>query len=300
MNDQLKSGWKSVFRVSLTVNGVGFLCSVLVLFLFAVNYNSNLLFTLSFVLIGVMIVCFWLNIINIKAIKGMTVNVQPVHEGQYLEYKIDVADEGKRAHLDLMANSKPVSDVDSEQQQQWALTDKADKRGLRSASLLRVSSRWPLGLFKSARNLIELPAVVIYPEAVAVCPPRNSVEGDEAHLHNDADSLVGLKEYQPGDNARRIDWRAMARLEQLQVKLFDGGSGDASVWLDWDDTKDMNYEQRISSLCRWVIDNHTQGAEFGLRLPGFGAAPANSYSHLHQCLYQLSMMPHQVKSESKV
>ncbi len=300
MNDQLKSGMKSVFRVSLTVNGASFLCSVLVLFLFGVNYNSNLLFTLCFVLIGVMIVCFWLNIINIKAIKGLTVNVQPVHEGQTLEYKVDVADEGKRAHLDLTANGEFVSDVESEQQQQWILTAKTKKRGLRNASLLRISSRWPLGLFNSARNLVELPAVVIYPEPAVDGAPRNSVEGDEAHLHNDADSLMGLKEYQPGDNARRIDWRAMARLEQLQVKLFDGGSGDASVWLDWDDTQDMSYEQRISSLCRWVLDYHKQGAEFGLRLPGFGVAPANSYSHLHQCLYQLSVMPHQVRSESKV
>jgi len=300
MNDQLKSGVKSVFRVSLTVNGAGFLCSVLVLFLFGVNYNSNLLFTLCFVLIGVMIVCFWLNIINIKAIKGLTVNVQPVHEGQPLEYKIDVIDEGRRDHLDLTANGECVSDVNSEQQQQWILTAKTKKRGLRNASLLRVSSRWPLGLFRSALNLVELPAVVIYPESAVDCAPQNSVEGDEAHLHNDADSLMGLKEYQPGDNARRIDWRAMARLEQLQVKLFDGGSGDASVWLDWDDTQDMNYEHRISSLCRWMLDYHKQGTEFGLRLPGFGVAPANSYSHLHQCLYQLSMMPHQVRSESKV
>ncbi|NRA56279.1 MAG: DUF58 domain-containing protein [Gammaproteobacteria bacterium] len=297
MKDHQKSAFKSVFRVSLTLNGLGMLCSVLVLFLFGVNYNSNLLFTLCFIFVGVMIVCFWLNIINIKALSGLNVNVEPVHAGQSLDFKIDVIDQAKRDHLDLSANGKPVADVNCKQQQQWLLNDITGKRGLHKASILRISSRWPLGFFDSARNLMELPAVVIYPEAVAPCSPRHAVEGNEAHLHNDADSLVGLKEYQAGDNARRIDWRAMARLDQLQVKLFDGGSGDASVWLDWNDTIDMNYEQRISSLCRWIIDYHQQGTEFGLRLPDFNAGPANSYSHLHQCLYQLSMMPLQASSE---
>ncbi len=300
MNDQTKSAKMSVFRVSTTANGIGFLCSVLVLFLFGVNYNSNLLFTMCFILIGVMIVCFWLNITNIRAIKGVAVTVQPVHQGQTLEYKIDVLDEGKRDHVDLLANGEWVADVANAEQQQWIINNRANKRGQQEASLLRISSRWPLGFFKSARNLIELPPVVVYPEVAPACAARPSIEGDEAHLHNDADSLVGLKEYQAGDNARRIDWRAMARRDQLQVKLFDGGSGDASVWLDWDDTMDLVYEQRISCLCRWMIDYYQQGTEFGLRLPGFGAAPANSYSHLHQCLYQLASMPHQVHSESSV
>ena len=298
MKDQAKSGWTSAFRVSPTVNGIGFLCSVLVLFLFGVNYNSNLLFTMCFILIGVMMVCFWLNITNVKAIKAVAVTVQPVHQGQNLEYKVDVLNEGKRDHVDLLANGEWVADIANAEQQQWIINNKANKRGQQEALLLRISSRWPLGLFKSARNLIELPSVVVYPEVASSGVPRYSIEGDEAHLHNDADSLVGLKEYQPGDNARRIDWRAMARRDQLQVKLFDGGSGDASVWLDWDDTMNLAYEQRISRLCRWIIDYHQQGTEFGLRLPGFGAAPANSYSHLHQCLYQLASMPHQMNSES--
>lgn len=284
---------KADWRVTLTANGLGYLASTVVLFLFAVNYSSNLLFTLCFVLIGVMTVCFWLNIINIKGINELAVNVQSVHVGQLLEYKIDVIDEEKRSHLDLLANGRPVLDIERSQQQQWMFSVPADKRGLKGTSLLRIGSRWPLGLFYSTRNLVELPAVVIYPDISDAISPRDSVAGDEAHSHNDADNLVGLREYQPGDNARRIDWRAMARREQLQVKLFDGGSGDASAWLDWDDTQHLDYEQRIAVLCRWAIDYHKLGTEFGLRIPGFGAAPANSYHHLQQCLYQLSMMPHQ-------
>ena len=288
---------KTRHRIALTPNGVGYLGTVLVLFLFSINYNSNLLFTLCFILTGVFIVCFWLNFANIKSIKSSSISVQAVHQKQTLGYKIEVQDEGKRNHQNLFANEQAVADIKKYQAQTWQLTLSAEKRGLKESEPLRVGSRWPLGLFKSSCKIAELPSVVVYPKISDTSALKNILEGDEAHQHNDADNLVGLKEYQLGDNARRIDWRVMARREELQVKLFDGGSGDASVYLAWDDTVGIAYEQRISSLCRWILDYQKQGIEFGLKLPGFNSAPANNFAHVHQCLYQLAIMPQQETTE---
>ena len=287
---------KNKYRIRLSISGCGYIIVAFVLYLFSVNYSSNLLLTLVFFLVGILISCFWLSISNIRSIEVLSVKVDPVHQGQALQYHVAVLNKRKRNNVDLLANGQEVDDIEAGEELCWLMNENTGKRGVCPVQPLYISSRWPLGLFNVSTKVIDLPSVVVYPKATEGLRLKQYLEGDHAHYHNDADSLVGLRDYQPGDNARRIDWRAMARREQLLVKLFDGGSGDASVWLDWDDTDGMSYENRISALCRLILDYQKQGVEFGLRLPGFGLAPANSTAHTHQCLTQLALLPSQYSS----
>ena len=279
--------------IRLSVSGACYIVVAFVLYLFSVNYSSNLLLTLVFFLVGILMTCFWLSISNIRSIEVLSVNVDPVYQGQTLQYQLTALNKRKRNNVNLWANGHLVDDIENGVEQRWLMNESANQRGMYPVQPLCVSSRWPLGLFKLSTEVIGLPSVVIYPKAAEALHSKQRIEDDRAHYYNDADSLVGLRDYQPGDNARRIDWRAMARRDQLQVKLFDGGSGDASVWLDWDDTEGMPYENRISALCRWILDYQKLGVEFGLRLPGFGLAPANTIAHTHQCLTQLALLPSQ-------
>ena len=278
-------------RISLTHNGFGYLATMLVLYMFSINYSSNLLFSLCFIFTGIFVICFWFNYVNVKSIKSKGIAVQYMHQQQAIKYELEVSDEGRRHHYDLFVKGESVVDIKKSESQVWKLVVKTENRGLKKAEPLWVVSRWPLGLFKSSSKFSELPSVVVYPKISGTTAIKQSIHSAQAHQSNDADSLLGLREYQLGDSTRRIDWRAMARREVLHVKLFDGGTSEASVFLKWQDTAHMDYELRISSLCRWVLDYQKEGLEFGLKLPGFSVAPANSYAHVHQCLYQLAMMP---------
>jgi len=284
---------KKIFRIRLSASGISYIIAAFVLYLFSVNYSSNLLLTLVFFLVGILMTCFWLSTANIRLIEVLSVTVDPVHQGQALKYQLTVINKRQRNNVSLLANEHMVDDIKSGKEQRWIINETADKRGVHPVQPLCVSSGWPLGLFNVSVEITDLPSIVVYPKVAVVLRSKQRTEGDQAHCHNDADSLVGLRDYQLGDNARRIDWRAMARREQMQVKLFDGGSGDASIWLDWDDTEGMPYESRISVLCRWILDYQKQSVEFGLRLPGFGLAPANNLAHTHQCLTQLALLPNQ-------
>jgi uncharacterized protein (DUF58 family) len=50
-------------------------------------------------------------------------------------------------------------------------------------------------------------------------------------------------------------------------------------------------EERLSILCRWVLDAHAGGEAFGLRLPGGEILPGLGTAHRHRCLEALALFP---------
>ncbi|HNS50703.1 MAG TPA: DUF58 domain-containing protein [Anaerolineae bacterium] len=69
-------------------------------------------------------------------------------------------------------------------------------------------------------------AVTVYPKIVPlrVSLPSLSPLGTLAspeRLFEDPTRILGVRDYQPGDSLRRIDWKTSGRLGQLQVKRFE-------------------------------------------------------------------------------
>jgi uncharacterized protein (DUF58 family) len=100
------------------------------------------------------------------------------------------------------------------------------RRGRVTVTGFEISTRFPLGLFRLRRRLRARDVeIVVYPK-----PGR---EGDELHLlpadagrlesprHGAGHDLHSLREYQPRDDVRRIDWKATARAGRLIVREFN-------------------------------------------------------------------------------
>jgi uncharacterized protein (DUF58 family) len=101
-----------------------------------------------------------------------------------------------------------------------------ERRGRVTVTGFEISTRFPLGLFRLRRRLRARDVeIVVYPK-----PGR---EGDELHLlpadagrlesprHGAGYDLHSLREYQPHDDVRRIDWKATARARRLIVREFN-------------------------------------------------------------------------------
>jgi uncharacterized protein (DUF58 family) len=82
----------------------------------------------------------------------------------------------------------------------------------------------------------------------------------------------------------------MARGGDLLVKQF-AGADVATRWLTWADTPERDAEQRLSRLTRWIVDAHSRGQAYGLRLPGIEHPPAFGRQHRHRCLSALATFP---------
>jgi len=101
-----------------------------------------------------------------------------------------------------------------------------ERRGRVLVTGFEISTRFPLGLFRLRRRLRARDVeIVVYPKPERV--------GDELHLlptdagrlesprHGAGYDLHSLREYQPRDDVRRIDWKATARARRLIVREFN-------------------------------------------------------------------------------
>ncbi len=106
----------------------------------------------------------------------------------------------------------------------WTLT--ALRRGVHRLGPHRVSSGDLFGFFTSSWTAGEAQEVVVYPRLVPVVrlalPRRDffGVPGAESPVR-DPVYILGTREYQPGQPAKHIHWKATARHDRLQEKLFE-------------------------------------------------------------------------------
>lgn len=289
------------WRIKPTAAGIGYLVMLLVLMLIAVNYSNNLIFTLCFLLTATLLLSVWLSIRNLWGFSAKQVRVRPVHAGQDLEFEIALNEHSGQHHLYLTLSCKdkqsdkallkPFYHLRSGHPYEWVYQQPTQRRGIHNPQSLNVDTVWPLGLFKLSRPLIDLPEVLVYPQAKSAHSVPENMSGQAAHAHTEAEELAGLRTYQPGDNLRRINWRSLSKGQGLQVKEFDGADGDPAIWLRWQDLNMIDYEARIRTLCHWVLECQQRGQEFGLVLPGIELTPQRGGHHISACLKQLALMP---------
>ena len=82
-------------------------------------------------------------------------------------------------------------------------------------------------------------------------------------------------------------WKAYARTGELVIKQY-AGTDVATHWFDWDTLPGLDVEQRLSQLCRWIVDAQSHGHAYGLRLPTEQIEPNLGTRHRHRCLSALA------------
>jgi len=113
--------------------------------------------------------------------------------------------------------------------------------------------------------------------------------GDTRIASGGSDAFSGLRQYQIGDPPRHIHWKAAARDQGLQTKVFSGRTA-AELWLEWNQLPaGMDLESRLSRLTRWVLSADQAGLRYGLRLPGVELAPDSGEAHRLACLRELAL-----------
>jgi uncharacterized protein (DUF58 family) len=167
----------------------------------------------------------------------------------------------------------------------------APRRGLLTLDHFEIVTRHPFGLFRAWTHVHMNLTCVVYPKPAArgLSPPpvetdtggaQDSVRGDE--------EFAGLRPFHPGDSPRRIAWKAYAREQGLQVKLYAGTAVTSHIF-DWNGLAGLGTEARLSQLCRWIEDAYAEGRAFALKLPGLDI-PANvGPGHRQRCLTALAL-----------
>jgi uncharacterized protein (DUF58 family) len=104
----------------------------------------------------------------------------------------------------------------------------APHRGRYRLGPTRATGSDPLGIFEVQRVLGEETSVIVYPRPVDLPEFRleqpGRVEADRAFARRpleDGLDFRGVREYQPGDDLRRVHWKAMAHTGTLYIREFE-------------------------------------------------------------------------------
>jgi uncharacterized protein (DUF58 family) len=280
--------------------GLTFLFVLVLMLIAAINYKLALGYALTFLLAAIAWVGLfhcWRNMLGITLRNGRG---ESVFAGELAQISLTMANPSKLERYAVRLETPSMAQVvdidlspNSEQVVRLALH--TEKRGWLDCPRFRLSTYFPLGLWRAWAYWHPAVRVLIYPapEAGAPALPSTSDNGAQGnHYGQGMDDVSALRPYRDGDSPRHIAWKAMARsgTDSLLTKTFEGGS-KGELLLDWQALPlSFNTEQRLSRLTRWILDAESSGIEYGLKIPGTHIAPGHGSSHKHTCLSALAMM----------
>jgi uncharacterized protein (DUF58 family) len=102
-----------------------------------------------------------------------------------------------------------------------------EKRGFYRLGPARVTSGDLFGLFKTDYVFPDLNWLIVYPRILPIeelgLPPKDPFGEVKARqwMFEDPSRTIGVREHQPEDGFRRIHWKATARKQALQAKIYE-------------------------------------------------------------------------------
>jgi uncharacterized protein (DUF58 family) len=282
--------------------GIGFGVLLIVLLIGSTNYSLGLGFALTFTAGAcalVDMVFTWRNLAHLHLRPG---RAQDVFAGEEAQFELHLVNRSPRERYAIgvefagSTSAPHMADVAAQGSTSVTLSSPTERRGWMAAPRVRLSTRFPLGLFRAWSywqpdiNALAYP----FPEPVAPPLPLAGAGRGEGPGRAGADDFAGVRSYQAGDPLRRLAWRQIARLDpelggQLATKHFEGGSIDELV-LDFGAlTPQIDLELRLSRMARWVLDAEQRALPYAFRLGAQAYDASVGAAHQAACLRALAL-----------
>jgi uncharacterized protein (DUF58 family) len=277
-----------------TRSGLAFAVMLLVMLFGSINYNNSLGHMFTFLLGSMAVVSILYTYRNLVMLGFSAGKVRPVFAGERAGFEILATNTRayERIGIRIESAGQPAVSIELNPEQTISMTLRRDatRRGILELGRCRVSTCYPLGLFRAWSHLDLRIQCLVYPRP----GPRRPLPQNAAYKHSQSgdkgrgvDDFAGFRPYRPGDSPRHLFWKAAARDQPLLTKLFGGDRAD-ELWLDWADLDAADTETRLSQLCRWVLDADHDRQCYGLRLPGVEVAISGGEAHKQRCLEALA------------
>lgn len=178
-----------------------------------------------------------------------------------------------------------------------------EKRGHVLITGFEISTRFPFGFFRRRRRLRARNVdIIVYPKPEAI--------GDELHLlpmnagqhlsvrRGTGFDLFSLRDYQPQDDLRHIDWKATARARRLTVREFTA-EDERRITIALDtrrtvegDEKEFNrrFERGVTLAASLAAHFIAERAEVRMVLGEEMGRYGVGQEHLYRCLRRLAMV----------
>jgi len=271
----------------------------------AVNTGNNLLYLLSSMLLGLIVVSGVLSEAVMRGLRLAPVLPDELYAGRPMLVGAVLANQKRRVPSASIALEalRPGGAVDRAVYVPW-LPAGAERvvmweaaglpRGRRRLPGVRVTTRFPFGVFLKAGRPLLQEEVLVFP---AVGPPPPALlrqvgsgavparrRGRGADLHN-------LREYRAGDDPRLIHWRSSAKSGALTVREFEAETSlDMRIALEGTGARDpVRLEAGLSEAASLAVQLLALGAQVELSGPGIAVPLGRGRAHQVRLLTELAL-----------
>jgi uncharacterized protein (DUF58 family) len=222
-----RDGWWCLF----VVTGLGFA---------AVNTGNNLLYLLVSLLLALIIVSGVLSEQTMRGLELIAVEPEEMYAGQPAVFGATVANRKRwltsysiavellSPRAEPRALYLPRLPAGAERLLTWE--DTLPRRGRHRLAGVRVTTRFPFGLFLKAGRPLFIADVVVYPAVRPASPELLrpvGAAGDKAMRRRGSGiDLYNLRGYRTGDDPRLIHWRSTAKTQSLTVRELEADTAD--------------------------------------------------------------------------
>ena len=294
--------------------GLIFIGVALTVWLGSLNFSLQLGYLLAFLVLSIALVGMYQTHRNLVQLAVREQRVVPVHAGEVagFDFVIDNPTSEARYAVNLAfllpRRRKSLSRKEQEHPMKGVWVDVAAsssarvsiglptrRRGRRACPRVRISTRFPFGLWEAWAYASPQMTTVVYPTPETDAPPLPLGDGGDNEMANGVvaghDDFAGVRPYRAGDPLKSIAWRLAARNDELSVKLFESSAGEETV-LDFDTLfPKLPVEQCLSRLTRWVLMADAAGLRYSLNLPGNHVPTAAGPAQRARCLEALALYP---------
>lgn len=278
-----------------TAIGLIFALTAFAMLLGSMNYNNNLSFVLTFMLVALGFVAMHQCQRNLVGLDVSFAGVEPVHATRPLEFRIAVHNRSKNRRYNVQVYDgrivSDIRDIPAGESRVFRLEYPTRQRGRMAVPRFGIRSNFPFEMFRAWSWVhMDLEALV-WPAQASDVPPPPAALTATGHRQHDArgeEDFAGLRGYSDGDSPRHVAWKAYARSGELLSKQF-AGADTSSQWFDFDTLDSTDTERRLSILTRWVVDAELLQRDYGLRLPGHEFPPAHGDAQRQACLRALAL-----------
>jgi len=274
--------------------GIAFALLLFVMLLGALNYGNNpaLLLTCLFGAAAASSLFAGFRAMNGLALVRASAN--ECHAGTPIEIRARFAP-GARSRPSLRVRcgaTETAFALQAREEADVALTIATAERGWLHPGRLRLSTDYPLGLFRIWSWLNPDTGFLVYPAIESPAPHLPSGDGRESErtIARAGDDTSGLRDYRITDPPRLIAWKASARHDALLVRDAEHRAGDALV-LDYAELKALDHESRIRRLTAWVLAAEAEQRSYLLNIPDATIGPGVGGVQRHACLRALALLP---------
>ena len=285
-----RDGWWSL----LVVIGLG---------VAAINTGNNLLYLLVSLLLALIVVSGMLSELSMRGLHLAGLEPEAIHAGQPALFGARIANHKRwlfsySITIEVLSPGAaprflyvPRLAPGAERLVTWEET--LPRRGRHRLAGVRITTRFPFGLFLKAGRPILTSAVIVFPAVRSVSPellrPLGVAGAAPARRRGGGTDLYNLRGYRSGDDPRLIHWRSSAKTETLTVRDLEAETTEDTRLILLGTGRGEALEAGLSEAASLSAHLIRLGAGVELIGPGFRVLLGRGRPHLHRLLRALAL-----------